>query len=294
MFLAQCATSLLHGSDLRHAASSVIDANGDGMRPRGKQAGGFDAQPNNPVQQQHRVLPQGTQDSTTPIVYIIGGQSQATGKALTYRLTQDERDRAAALGGRVVVEVPDIKVHKEEDLAELEDLWNKELQIDNERDDSHVRSPGRKNDDPRLVPSSSTLGEVASGSAGCTFGPEVGFGLRMAEALPSRNITIIKVTCPGADIDTYHKHVYPTVLSSLRRFGEDNSEFELGGMLWLQGEADSGYNREPDFYHTNRTVRSAAPRTPAAKPLPRCPAPTPRFPPRSIPMPQNTASSWRA
>ena len=116
----------------------------------------------------------------------------------------------------------------------------------------------------------------------------------MAEALPSRNITIIKVTCPGADIASYHTHVYPTVLSSLRRFGEDYSEFELGGMLWLQGEADSGYNREPDFYHTNRTVRSAAPRTPAAKPLPRCPAPTPRSPPRSIPMPQNTATSWRA
>ena len=71
------------------------------------------------------------------------------------------------------------------------------------------------------------------------LGPEVGFGLRMAEAKPLRNINMIKVTAPGITISEYRSGMYPTLLSELQAFGEVQGEFELGGMLWLQGESEA-------------------------------------------------------
>ena len=267
MLLAQCAVSLLsHGSDLRHAASSVIDAKGDDMRSIGR--------PEVAVTPSRRTitLSSGISPETGRIVYIIGGQSQACGKGLTNELTHDERKRAAALGRRVVVEYPKLDIEPEQ-LEELSDALKKDYNSNSApRHDPRVGRTEKISDnpriseDPRIKPGSSFLGEIASGSQGGTFGPELGFGLRMAEAMPSRNITIIKVSWPGVNMPTFVRALYPTVLSSLRRFEEAHGKFELGGMLWLHGEFDAGFN-EPDFLSTKATVRFA-PQTPAAQTQP--------------------------
>ena len=267
MLLAQCAVSLLsHGSDLRHAASSVIDAKGDDMRSIGR--------PEVAVTPSRRTitLSSGISPETGRIVYIIGGQSQACGKGLTNELTHDERKRAAALGRRVVVEYPKLDIEPEQ-LEELSDALKNDYNSNSApRHDPRVGRTEKISDnpriseDPRIKPGSSFLGEIASGSQGGTFGPELGFGLRMAEAMPSRNITIIKVSWPGVNMPTFVRALYPTVLSSLRRFEEAHGKFELGGMLWLHGEFDAGFN-EPDFLSTKATVRFA-PQTPAAQTQP--------------------------
>ena len=239
MLLAQCAVALLnHGSDRRHAASSVIDASGDSSTKSPE------------TRLQH------PDDSTQHVVYIIGGQSQASGKGLTSELSKEEKDRATALGRRVVVVFPKVDLDPEQ-LAELLDSlkegYNSNSALQN---DPRVGRTVKIPDDPRIRPGSASLGEIAHGSEGCLFGPEVGFGLRMAEAMPLRKITIIKVTWPGINITMYQQRLYPTVLSALRRFEDAHGKFELGGMLWLQGEADIG-NQDADFLSTNRTVRLA-------------------------------------
>ena len=262
MLLAQCAVSLLsHGSDRRHAASSVLDAKGDDLRSSGR--------PDVAVTPKRMItlFTDGISHETGRIVYIIGGQSQASGKGLTNELTDEERDRAAALGRRVVVEYPKLDIEPEQ-LTELKDALKKDYMSNSApQNDPRVgrtaKIASRIHDDPRIKPGSSTLGEIASGSQGGTFGPEVSFGLRVAEAMPFRNITIIKVSWPGVDMSTYVRTLYPEVLSSLKRFGEAHGKFELGGMLWLHGEFDAGFN-EPDFLSTRATV-SLATRTPAAQ-----------------------------
>ena len=261
VLLAQFAVSLLnHGSDLRHATSSVIDAKGDDVQSSGRPEAAL-------TPKRMTAFSSGMPSEPGRIVYIVGGQSQASGKGLTSELTDDERDRAAALGHRVVVEYPKLDI-KPDQLAELLDALKEDYNSNSVdynsnsvlQNDPRVGRAAKISDDPRIKPGSSTLGEVASGSQGGTFGPEVGFGLRMAEAMPSRNITIIKVSWPGVNMSTYVRSLYPTVLSSLQRFEEAHGEFELGGMLWLHGEFDAGFN-EPDFLSTNTTVR-LAPQTP--------------------------------
>ena len=262
MLLAQCAVSLLsHGSDRRHAASSVLDAKGDDLRSSGRPD--VAVTPNRTI----TLFTDGISHETGHIVYIIGGQSQASGKGLTNELTDEERDRAAALGRRVVVEYPKLDIEPEQ-LTELKDALKKDYMSNSApQNDPRVgrtaKIASRIHDDPRIKPGSSSLGEIASGSQGGTFGPEVSFGLRVAEAMPFRNITIIKVSWPGVDMSTYVRVLYPTVLSSLRRVREAHGKFELGGMVWLHGEFDAGFN-EPDFLSTRATV-SLATRTPAAQ-----------------------------
>jgi len=256
MLLAQCAVSLLsHGSDRQHGASSVLDAKGDDLRSSGRPD--VAVTPNRTI----TLFTDGISHETGRIVYIIGGQSQASGKGLTNELTDDERDRAAALGRRVMVEYPKLDIEPEQ-LTELKDALKKDYMSNSApQNDPRVgrtaKIASRIHDDPRIKPGSSTLGEIASGSQGGTFGPEVSFGLRMAEAMPFRNITVIKVSWPGVDMPTYVRALYPTVLSSLQRFGEAHGKFELGGMVWLHGEFDAGCN-EPDFLSTRATYPAAA------------------------------------
>ena len=201
-------------------------------------------------------------------MYIIGGQSQATGKGLTKELTNGERDRAAALDNRVSVHYPPaVKILCAEAgkqlCAELEEALtvSPPLQQNDPRIGREVnRVSGDAwthlgGDDPRIASGSRTLGEVAGGSQGCMFGPEVGFGFRMAEAKPLRNISIFKVTAPGISITSYRRFFYPTLLSELQAFGEVHGEFELGGMLWMQGEAEA--TSKPDQLTTHVTYPPA-------------------------------------
>eukprot|EP00964_Phaeocystis_antarctica_P058907 scaffold34958_cov63-Phaeocystis_antarctica.AAC.7 len=262
MLFAQCAFALLnHGSDRRHAASSVIDASGDSSTKSPE------------TRLQH------PDDSTQHVVYIIGGQSQASGKGLTSELSKEEKARATALGRRVVVVFPKVDLDPEQ-LAELLDSlkegYNSNSALQN---DPRVGRTVKIPDDPRIRPGSASLGEIAHGSEGCLFGPEVGFGLRMAEAMPLRKITIIKVTWPGINITMYQQRLYPTVLSALRRFEEAHGKFELGGRRLSQHEYDG---------------ETRAPQTSAACPATALSPTALRSPRRSYPLPATTATSYGA
>ena len=207
---------------------------------------------------------------TQHVVYIIGGQSQAAGKGLTNELTSKERDRASALGDRVIVEYPSVSRDIDPGLLEeLDDALRADHNMPSVHEDPRTVRTVDRNRDCRISPGSWYLGEVANGSKGCTFGPEIGFGIRIAEAMPNRRITILKVSWPGVDIITWRKALYPTVLSSLRRFKENHGEFVLGGMLWLHGEYDSGLN-EPDFLSTNVTVSIMITSNPGPPPIFAC------------------------
>lgn len=96
-----------------------------------------------------------------------------------------------------------------------------------------------------------------SGSLPSTrFGPDVSFGRDMDASTSSRRIAIIKVTRgstslegdwdPSDDINGPKGHMYegfeeaiPEALLALQAFGGGGHSFEIRGMIWHQGEADS-------------------------------------------------------
>jgi hypothetical protein len=198
-------------------------------------------------------------------VYIIGGQSQAAGKGMTCELVHQtlikERANALALGDTVWVHYPHVALGSK-GLEVLQDALYKEdtTRILNSGKLFHPNASenasqfDRKVDlDGRLTPGWLTLGQVASGRQACTFGPEISFGTRMAAANPGYKITILKVSWPGVDIVSYRKYLYPTLISTLREY---KFKYELGGMLWLQGESDAGFIH-PDFLSRQTAYPSA-------------------------------------
>jgi hypothetical protein len=214
------------------------------------------------------------QDLKPHLVYIIGGQSQATGKGMTCELLtrpdlQQEVERAVELGDVVRVHYPHVSPSQEDLQVLRHALYDDDMgRTDSvsgwvQPNASRVKREGyadtRLDDisltDGRIAPGWSTLGEVAQGSKACTFGPEVSFGTHMAAAKPGHKITILKVTWPGCDIVTYRKSLYPTIISTLREYDADveMGAYELGGMLWLQGESDAGV-REKDIWSATQTV----------------------------------------
>ena len=112
-------------------------------------------------------------------------------------------------------------------------------------------------------------GEVCPWLSGDRFGPEVGFGVELATALPDTRIVLLKVARSGANLyydwnpdgvsrgdeDVYRGPVYPALLASmdalsarLRRQGETTV---TAGMLWMQGERDSVIEAMADAYDMN-------------------------------------------
>lgn len=100
------------------------------------------------------------------------------------------------------------------------------------------------------------------------FGPELSFGRAMADEDPAANIAIIKYTHGGTNLssnwsatgDQYLSFV-STVQAGLAALTNAGHTYELRGMLWQQGETDTGSATASNNYETNLTNLIARVRT---------------------------------
>ena len=99
------------------------------------------------------------------------------------------------------------------------------------------------------------------------FGPEVSFGRAIADAKPSYDIAIIKYTHGGTNLasnwsatGTQYTTFVSTVQAGLAALTSAGHTYELRGMLWQQGEADTS-GSSADNYGANLTNLIARVRT---------------------------------
>jgi len=130
-------------------------------------------------------------------------------------------------------------------------------------------------------------GDFREWAGGDRFGPEIGFGVALGEALPDTQIVLCKVAKGGANLyydwnpdgaargeeDIYRGPMYPLMLAeidslSARLQGQGTAAL-VSGMLWMQGERDSVFEFMAEAYEANlrafiRQVRAdlAAPAMP--------------------------------
>ncbi|MDF7799273.1 sialate O-acetylesterase [Pontiellaceae bacterium B1224] len=91
------------------------------------------------------------------------------------------------------------------------------------------------------------------------FGPELAFGRTMADADPNANIAIIKYAHGGSNLHTQwaeggdmYQTFLTTVNAALTALTNAGHTYELTGMFWQQGEADTGATNA-DNYEANLT-----------------------------------------
>ena len=91
------------------------------------------------------------------------------------------------------------------------------------------------------------------------FGSEVSFGWAMADADPAVNIAIIKYTHGGTNLynqwsatGTMYATFVATAQAALTALTTAGHTYELGGMIWHQGESDTG-GSNADNYEANLT-----------------------------------------
>lgn len=158
-------------------------------------------------------------------VFLLAGQSNMDGRGDGSKLTDEDKARLAALGDRVQL------AYNHGDIVPL-----------------GVTTP---------LPHIARKFELES-----TFGPEVFFGLSMAEAWPDDEILLIKRSLGGTSLygcwnpdwtaekaalmnETERPKLYSDLVayvhSTLGEYSE--GEYEIAGMLWVQGEADSGVKK---------------------------------------------------
>ena len=86
-----------------------------------------------------------------------------------------------------------------------------------------------------------------------TFGPELGFGHAMAEALPGRKILLIKVSEGGTNLSSdwnpdatgkLYAQFIKFVQATQQKITEAGGTSEIRGLLWMQGESDAGSSTE--------------------------------------------------
>ena len=94
------------------------------------------------------------------------------------------------------------------------------------------------------------------------FGPEVSFGRAMADALPDDDIYIIKHGVNGANLAVQYAapdsqnyiDFRDKVKAALANLDEANIDYEISGMLWMQGESDASPSIDfANAYETNLT-----------------------------------------
>ncbi len=101
---------------------------------------------------------------------------------------------------------------------------------------------------------------------GSYMGPEVAFGRAIADALPDRDVFLIKHGVGGTDLAEFW---YPgvddadpsmgegyevwlqTVRDGLAALNDEGVEYEIAGMIWMQGESDATYEPWADAYADN-------------------------------------------
>jgi len=101
------------------------------------------------------------------------------------------------------------------------------------------------------------------------FGPELSFGRSMADAFPDHNIYIIKYAYGGSNLHSdwaaggaRYDEFLDTVSAGLAAITSGGHTYHMSGMLWQQGEADQGASAAA-AYETNLTDLVARVRTDA-------------------------------
>ncbi len=90
------------------------------------------------------------------------------------------------------------------------------------------------------------------------FGPEVAFGRAVKHALPNDTIYLIKYASNGKALyndfkpntGAYYKKMAKTFKAALNDLDKAGIEYEVSGMLWMQGESDA-YEGQAASYQTN-------------------------------------------
>lgn len=89
-----------------------------------------------------------------------------------------------------------------------------------------------------------------------SFGPEISFGHAIAEAFPEEEIRLVKYAVPGTALyndwspkDKGDQYVgfMETVKTALADLDASEINYEVAGMLWLQGESDANENKAEDY-----------------------------------------------
>jgi hypothetical protein len=90
------------------------------------------------------------------------------------------------------------------------------------------------------------------------FGPEISFGHAMAEAMPDADIRLVKFAAGGSNLyenwappeGPCYRSFMKTAESALRDLDKSRIQYEIVGMLWLQGESDADAGKG-DLYEEN-------------------------------------------
>ena len=162
-------------------------------------------------------------------VYFLGGQSNASGRGDASQLTEP-----------LASSQPDVRFYCHHTLAVTNLVWLLEDQwIDLAPGSGHgTQSPVYAKE----------------------FGAEVSFGRSLADSNPAVHIAIVKYTHGGTSLYSdwapngvrYNTFV-ATAQAALAALTSAGDTYELGGMIWQQGEADAGSVANANAYNTNLT-----------------------------------------
>ena len=98
------------------------------------------------------------------------------------------------------------------------------------------------------------------------FGPEVVFGRTMADGLPDRQVSLIKYAVGGTDLaecwypgdsrddpsrGACYQGFIATVDAALSELDAQGVDYEIGGMIWMQGESDAYQESFSNAYKAN-------------------------------------------
>lgn len=160
-------------------------------------------------------------------VYLIGGQSNANGRA-----------DAAQLSGPLAFPQPDVRFY-----------WHRT---------QSAKNVGQLSEDKwiELAPGSGHGGKAPVYPR--EFGLELSCGRTLADARPNHKIAIIKYSHGGSNLHTQwaidgkmYITFMTTVKEALAALSESGHTFELCGMCWQQGEADASSLQHANNYRAN-------------------------------------------
>lgn len=118
-----------------------------------------------------------------------------------------------------------------------------------------------KNAYPKKWVSLKEVQELKKGIGRNSIGPEFGFAKVMASKVPAEKIYIIKVSCGGTAIDwwlpkdkevderyQWHRRLVENLAAALKAIP---GEYEVAGVLWMQGETDTMRENMAKSYQKN-------------------------------------------
>ena len=162
---------------------------------------------------------------TTTKVFILAGQSNMDGRGDGSQLTADDRQRLAAVQDRVLLAYNG-GATQPLDVTTPQPWIGKKFGLD------------------------------------LTFGPELFFGIRVAEAWPDHDILLIKRSLGGTSLygawspdwnldralvmnEADRPHLFAELVGDIETVlgALGDKDYEIAGMLWVQGETDSNVNK---------------------------------------------------